>query len=165
MTDLVNNEASSSRTPPAVLVPHMLRAPAGAEHLICQSVEPTFRQRSESNERPIVYDSGIYPTGSYHQNHAGEASDLRRYLNSDEHLMVYRRFAIVHSRALLQKNDQLRQMAEAQYNLDEEEFMGMHEMTVGEPQNRRVVVSMLDREFPEYCKQIMLYRISFCFKI
>lgn len=79
--------------------------------------------------------------------------------------MPFRRFGFLHSRALLQKREHLRQMAEAQDNLDQEEFMGMHEMASGEPQERRIVLSMLNKKFPEYCEQIILYRISFHFKI
>lgn len=72
MTDSINNAASSSRTAAAGLIPHEerpLKAPAGTENFVRQSVEPTCRQRSESRRGSIVCNSGDYPKGTYHQNH------------------------------------------------------------------------------------------------
>lgn len=78
--------------------------------------------------------------------------------------MLYRRFGIMHAKLLLYKQAELQKLEEALDNLDQEEVIGMRQMTSGEPQNRSAMLSMLKQNFAEYCKQTILLWISFRFK-
>ena len=77
--------------------------------------------------------------------------------------MLYRRFGYLHSRLLLQKQVELRELEEVLDNLDQEESIGMRQMAGG-ARNRSVILSMLEQKFAEYCKQTILLWISFRFK-
>jgi hypothetical protein len=178
MADLIDNEASSSRAPAVPLPQEERPLSVGIGHSTRQFFKAKFGQRSESIRPTIVRNLDDNPIGIYHHNHAQEASKLinsnqtrvgylylASFLDSNQGFMLYRRFGYLHLRLLLQKQDKLREMEEALDNLDQEQSIGMHWMARGEPQNWSVVLSMLEQRLAEYCKQTILFWISFHFQI
>jgi hypothetical protein len=63
--------------------------------------------------------------------------------------MLYRRFGYLHARILLSKQDELRELEE---QLDREDFVGMHQMAEGQPENRRILLGVIEQKLSEYRK-------------
>ena len=115
-------------------------------------------------KRPLIDLVALVLTPSLVENYPSGYPRVAAFIDSDENFMIYRRFGVLHSRIILQKQDELREIEESLVSLDNQDYLGSEQAREclksrskderrtdsGEQGSRRLLLEKAEKKALEY---------------